>query len=240
MTVNSFFTLKQLSECRVQPFIKHFSSEKLHGQLYSNLKLSETLNATRPPEVFSKHFRYLLTSFHRGDIILSTSEAMSSNSSIVCGKLWWDVTVCPSVWGITDAVFQARAASPSPVSMSETFWLTSVILVFEGRAIVVTNWIFLDHRRCCWMSDKDLSTEFFFLFRYLRPSVMRPVWNSLWQIWQHRRWIVSYPFIGHDVVRHKIGGGRGGRGRRVSVEKWGQWTGTYFLSKHVKSKAAAL
>lgn len=77
---------------------------------------------------------------------------------------------------------------------------------FEGSAVlaaaVVTNWI---SRIYCWMFDKDLSTWFvFFLFRYLRRSVIRPISNKLWQIWQYHRRTVSYSLIRPDMIQLKM------------------------------------
>ncbi len=83
-----------------------------------------------------------------GHTVLWTRKTMSNNSSIVGEKLWWDPTVCRSVWRITNAVFQAWAVLQLDrliCDLCGRFLIDLCHRSFEGCAVVaaavVTNWI---------------------------------------------------------------------------------------------------
>lgn len=119
-------------------------------------------------QVLFYRFSDLFDFLGRGHTVLWTRKSMSNNSSILGGKLWWDLTVCRSEWRITNAVFQAWAASPTRPPCLWPLWqvfdwpLSSQFWGLCGRSRSCRHQLdFQDRRRCRWMFDKDLSTWFF-------------------------------------------------------------------------------
>lgn len=142
---------------------------KHYEELYSDCdhKIMETWISSGLSSIVLQ-IQWFVDFLGRGHTVLWTRKSMSNNSSIVGGKLWWDLTVCRSEWRITNAVFQAWAASPTRPPCLWPLWqvfdwpLSSQFWGLCGRSRSCRHQLdFQDRRRCRWMFDKDLSTWFF-------------------------------------------------------------------------------